>query len=116
MKIMAQLIMAVLFLYCVASSGFAAGEADSGPSSVSPRVNDLQEQMLSDEGIMALIKTLQDDPDMRALLADPKMLEAVQAGDVGALLSDPRIMKLLDKPQVRQIEKRIEKHDGGEGK
>lgn len=115
MKIMAQLIMTVLFLFCVASSGFAVGEAGSGPASVSPQMHDLQEKMLSDEGTMALIKSLQDDPEIRALLADPKVLEAVQAGDIGALLNNPRVLKLLDKPQVREIEKRIEKYDGGEG-
>ncbi len=116
MKIMTQLMVTVLFLFCVASSGAAAGDAGFSPSAVTPQMmQDLQEKMLNDEGTMALIKTLQDDPEVRVLLADPKVLEAVQAGDIGALLNDPRVMKLLDKPQVRQIEKRIEKHDGGEG-
>lgn len=111
MKIIVQLIMTVLFLFYVAPSGFAAGEAGSGTFSVSPQMHDLQEKMLRDEGTMALVKSLQDDPEIRALLADPKVLEAVQAGDIGALLNNPRVLKLLDKPQVREIEKRIEKHD-----
>ncbi len=79
-----------------------------------PRVEDLQERMLADPGIMALILALQNAPEMQALLSDPKELAAVQAGDFGALLSDPRFVKLLNDPRVREIGKwATEKGSGG---
>ena len=55
---------------------------------------------------MSLVQALQDDPEMQALLSDPKFMAAAQAGDIGALLSDPRFMKLLDNPQIKEIGKR----------
>ena len=78
-------------------------------ASVSPQVEGLKERMLKDEGIMALIRPLQDDPEMQALLKDPAVVSAVQAGDIGTLLSNPRFMKLLNNPRVREIEKKMKK-------
>jgi hypothetical protein len=56
---------------------------------------------------MALILSLQDDPEMQALLNDPALLEAVQAGDLSALTANPRFMKLLDNAKVKEIQKRV---------
>lgn len=77
------------------------------PSAVTPQVQELQEKMLADPGIMALIMALQNDPEMQALLSDPKIVAAVQAGDIGVLLADSRFMKLLDNARVREIEQRL---------
>lgn len=102
-----------LFAGFPAFAGSAPGSGGGLPADA-PRVEDLQERMLADPGIMALILALQNDPDMQALLADPKVLAAAQAGDIGALLSDPRIQKLMNDPRVREIGKRaVEKGSGG---
>jgi len=104
---------AVFFFWFLVVPVMAAA-GDMAPSMSSPgEVRELQEKMTNDGGIMALIASLQNDPEMQALLSDPKVLKAVQAGDLGALLNDPRIMKLLDNPQVKEIGKRLDKDAEG---
>ena len=74
---------------------------------VSGQVQELQQKMLGDDQTMALILSLKDDPEMQALLNDPKVLEAVQAGDLTTLTANPKFMKLLDNAKVREIQKRV---------
>jgi len=89
-------------------TGSCPDQRDSAnKSEVSPQVNGLQERMMNDEGIMTLIRALQDDPDMRALLGDPALMRAVQSGDIGTLINNPAFLKLLDNPHVREIEKKM---------
>ena len=82
--------------------------ADNG--SVSPQVDELKERMLQDEGVMALIRAMQNDPEMKALLSDPAITAAIQAGDIGTLTSNPDFMKLLDNPKVRAIEQKLQQN------
>jgi hypothetical protein len=73
--------------------------------SAAPDVEELKERMLKDEGTMSLIRELQNDPEMQALLSDPVMIHAIQAGDISTLINNPDFMKLLNNPRVREIEK-----------
>ncbi len=95
------------------TAAMAVDGAGDAPSVATPQVQELQKQMLGDPGIMALVTALQDDPEMQALLNDPKIVAAVQAGDIGALLADPRVMKLLDNPRVREIGERLNNPKAG---
>ena len=107
------LLIAMFFLLVAVSSSPAADRATAGAAPDPSQVKDLQERILDDQEILPLIMALQNDPEMLALLSDPKVLKAVQAGDLGALLNDPRIMKLLDNPQVKEIGKRLDKDAEG---
>jgi hypothetical protein len=75
---------------------------------VAPKAEDMKEQMLKDEGVMALIRELQNDPEMQALLSDPAIVGAIRAGDIGTLVNSPDFMKLLNNPRVREIEKKMQ--------
>ena len=79
-----------------------------GFGSVAPNVEGLKERMLKDEGVMALIRAMQNDPEMQALLSDPAIIRAIQAGDIGTLINNPDFLKLLNNPRVREIEKRMQ--------
>ncbi|KAA0888975.1 DUF4124 domain-containing protein [Oryzomonas rubra] len=82
------------------------GTPESG--SVAARLEEVKGRLQNDEGSMALIRQLQDDPQIQALLSDPAVLRAVQTGDYGALMNNPAFMKLLTNPRVQQIEKRMQ--------
>lgn len=88
-------------------AGILATPLHAEPAPTSGQVQELQQKMLGDEQTMALILSLKDDPEMQALLNDPKVLEAVQAGDISALTANPRFMKLLENAKVREIQKRV---------
>ncbi len=80
-------------------AGAAAGTAGD--------VRSLQEKMMSDEEIMGMIQSLQNDPDFQKLLEDPAVVKAVNAGDVAALMANPQFMKLLNNSTVHEIQKKI---------
>jgi len=75
-----------------------------------PRAEDLKEQMLKDEGVMSLIRALQNDPEMQALLSNPSILGAIQSGDINTLINNPDFMMLLNNPRVREIEKKMQQN------
>jgi hypothetical protein len=67
----------------------------------------LQQKMTNDKEIMNLVQSLQNDPEFKKLLEDPKIMNAVNAGDVAALTADPRFMKLLSNPTVQEIQRKV---------
>jgi hypothetical protein len=75
----------------------------------SEQVQKLQERMLSDADIMAQIQALADEPEMRALLNDQSVLEAVASGDISVLTRNPRFMRLLENARVKDIQRRLSK-------
>ncbi len=85
-----------------------AGQGAGAGGSIAPQVEQLKERMQNDEGTMALVRALLNDPQMQALLSDPTVLRAAQTGDFGALLNNPDVMKLLANPQVQEIGKRMQ--------
>ena len=85
-----------------------AGQGVDAGGSIAPQVEQLKERMQNDEGTMAIVRALLSVPQMQALLNDPTVLRAAQAGDFGALLNNPDIMKLLTNPKVQEIGKRMQ--------
>jgi len=85
-----------------------AGQGADAGGSIAPQVEQLKERIQNDEGTMALVRALLSDPQMQALLNDPEVLRAAQAGDFGALLNNPDIMKLLTNPKMQEIGKRLQ--------
>jgi hypothetical protein len=79
-----------------ASSQGAGGEAKS-----------LQNRMMSDQEIMSMIQSLQNDPEFRKILEDPDVLKAVNAGDIAALMANPKFTKLLNNSTVQEIQKKV---------
>ncbi len=70
-------------------------------------VTSLQHKMISDQEIMCLVQSLQNDPEFMKLLEDPEVLKAVNAGDMAALAANPKIMKLLENPTIQEIQKKV---------
>ncbi|MDR3581162.1 MAG: DUF4124 domain-containing protein [Oryzomonas sp.] len=96
-----------------ANSGRAVPAATSGQGadaggSIAPQVEQLKERMQNDKGTMSLVRALLSDPQMQAILDDPAVLRAAQAGDFGALLNNPDVMKLLSNPKVQEIGERMQ--------
>ncbi|RII31422.1 MAG: hypothetical protein CXR30_01005 [Geobacter sp.] len=95
---------------CVLATVAAAEDRVGGkrPSVDQAQVQKLQEEMLGNSDIMALIMALQHDPEMKALLDDPDVMSAVQEGDTEALQKMPLFMHLLNNPRIQEIQKQID--------
>ncbi len=77
------------------------------PSDAGGQVKSIENKMLGNSEIMDAISALQNDPDFQKVLRDPKIIEAVQAGDIAALMRNPEFMKLLNKQTVQDINKKL---------
>lgn len=76
-------------------------------TSVDQALKVLQQSILSDQQVMQMILSLQNDPDIQELLQDAVIMEAVRSGDVNTLMSSPTFRKILEKPDVRKIQKKV---------
>lgn len=81
----------------------------SAKSTAGPEVGDVMKEMQGNEEIMALVRALQDDPEMQALIEDPAVMNAIASGDLSTLMSNPQIMKLMENPKVKEIQKKMAK-------
>jgi hypothetical protein len=71
----------------------------------------LRDSMMNDPEIMAMVLSLQDNPDVQEVLKDPELMQALSSGDIKALLSNPKIIKLLDNPKIQDIGKKALKQE-----
>ena len=69
------------------------------------QIKSIQEKMASDKDILDKILSLQDDPDIKAVLEDPEIMKAVASADLSALMANPKFMKLLNKPELQGLAK-----------
>ena len=90
-----------------ASSACPARAQDAGGASLAGgagnAIANMQGALLADPASREQVLSLQDDPQVRAILEDPATMRAVQSGDLGALLADPKLRTLLDHPTVRSL-------------
>lgn len=110
MKFKGMLPLLLVFFMCGtvhAGTTGAKGGAGQSQGDINAQVQEIQGKLPNDEGTMALILSMQNDPEVQALLNDPAVMNAVAAGDVKALADNPRFIQLLNKPQVREIQKRV---------
>lgn len=80
-----------------------AGVPGLGSSSGQSALEATQQQIVTDPGLFSLVLSLQTDPDVQAILADPNIMKAIASGDYDALMHDPKIIALTQNPKVREI-------------
>jgi len=66
-----------------------------------------QQSIMANEQIMTMIMNLQTDPEIQAILKDPEIMKAVNAGDVNALLFNPKFIKFMENTKIRDITKEV---------
>ena len=74
------------------------------PGSVNAESLALQQALMSNEEILPILLSLQNDPEIQEILNDPDIMDAVLAGDLQRLMSNPKFMELLNHPKVQQIQ------------
>ncbi len=82
--------------------------AEPGEVSGQQKIMAIQKEMIADGSIMQLILSLQSDPDFQDILQDETIIKAINSGDFNGLMTNPKIVKLLNKPNVQEIKKKLE--------
>jgi len=83
---------------------------NTGPAKTPDRqkIMAIQQEMIADGSILQLILALQNDPDFQAILEDESIMQAINNGDFNALMTNPKIVKLMEKPSVQAIGRKLE--------
>lgn len=90
------------------SHGTAPWEPVNAPNgSVDNTIQDLQKSMSQNPQIMEMIQTLQNDPEIKLLIQDKDIMDAVTAGDINTLMSNPEFIKIFENSSIQQIQKEI---------
>lgn len=98
--------MALLIALDIATPAIAPAQDADGASlggGSNNAVAGMQGALLADPKSREQVLSLQDDPQVKAILDDPATMRAVQSGDLGALMNDPKLRALLDNPTVRGL-------------
>ena len=80
-----------------------SGGAGVGQSTI----QSIQSSMTSNPGIMSMIMSLQNDPDMQAVLNDPEVMAAINSFDLEKLKNHPKIIKLMQNRQIQNIQGKV---------
>ena len=82
--------------------------APAAPSG--PGLTDIESQILGDPEILSMVMSLQQDPDILAVLNDPAIMQAIAARDFGALQNNAKLLRLEHNPTIRRILDLVGRH------
>lgn len=63
----------------------------------------MQLRMMQNPNVLSMILSLQNDPQIQALLADPEIMGAIASGNYAALMNHPKIIALTSNANVREV-------------
>jgi hypothetical protein len=90
-------------------SGAASNAADASSKSparddaVTQQIQQVQSRIAQDPAAMQSIMSLQNDPQIQALLSDPAIVKAIQEGDYVSLLGNAKIQALESNEHLKQV-------------
>ncbi len=67
----------------------------------------IQNNIIGDKNVMELIMSLQNNPNVRAVLNDPVIMNMITTGNITGLKSNPKIQKLMNDHSVQEIFERV---------
>ena len=63
----------------------------------------IERRIVGDPQVFALVMSLQQDPQILAILNDPAIMRAISARDVESLRNNPKIRELERNPIIQEI-------------
>jgi hypothetical protein len=97
----------------------AWGAAPGAPTGADPAaavsaadIEGLQRRLIGDQGVMESIMALQQDPQLKAALADPELMGLVMSGNIEALRNHPAFGRLMNHEGIRAIIEQVVGPDG----
>lgn len=78
-------------------------DAPARDGGMSQEIQQVQQRLAQDPEAMKAIMSLQNDPQIQAILNDPAIMQAIEKGDYTSLLDNDKIKALESNPQVNQV-------------
>lgn len=67
------------------------------------QLEQIQNRIMADPKVLPLVMSLQQDPDIVALLNDPQIIQAILSGQTDSLQNHPKIHQLESNPTIQKI-------------
>lgn len=77
-------------------------------SNVQNKLTDIKTRLTQDKDAMSMIMSLQNSPDIQAILSDAEIMQAIQTMNIEALENNPKIKRLMDNAQMKAIQQRVQ--------
>lgn len=94
----------------VLTTGLTSAQPTHGPDGVESLkaavVSKVQSWASTREG-MGAVMNFSQNPDVKAVMNDPQVMQAIQNGDYNALMKSPAIKSLLESPQTKNLMQNI---------
>ncbi|UXI70296.1 hypothetical protein [Tahibacter amnicola] len=90
-------------VYDGAPAASSAGASSAPDDGLSLDIAQIGKRLAQDPDAMQSIMSLQSDPQIQAILADPAITRAIQEGDYASLMANPKIRALESNSRVKQL-------------
>ena len=87
----------------VPKSAGSPGKVSASDDALTGDVRQLQTRLAQDPATMQSIMSLQDDPQVQAILSDPEIVKAIQDGDYMSLVGNAKIKALESNEHLKQL-------------
>ena len=72
------------------------------------KANKLQGKIMEDDALMLKMKSLGENPEVRALLSDPKLLSDVMSMDPKKIQGNKNVQELMNNPEMQKLMQQIQ--------
>jgi len=79
------------------------GGASTGNQVNTADIQALQQSITANKQLMAMIMNLQNNPEVQAILQDPEVMNAINAGDMNTLMANPKFRRLMENAKIKEI-------------
>ena len=76
--------------------------ASPDPATLS-QLEHIQSQIMAEPELLSLVMSLQQDPDIIAILNDPQIMQAIMSGQITTLQNHPKFRQMETNPAIQEI-------------
>ena len=74
----------------------------------SEKIETMKNKLMSDPETMGMITSLQNDPQIKDIINDPEIINAVKSGDTTSLMNNAKLIRLQSNPIIQDIKRKTE--------
>ncbi len=76
-------------------------------SANSGQVSQMITKMTTDRNIMGLVSSLQNSPELKSVMSDPEIMNAITSGNYEVLFNNPKFRALMQNEKVQAIQQKM---------
>jgi hypothetical protein len=85
------------------TTALESGKPGAGKEEMAAMRQSMMGNVMSNPGLLGMIFSLRNDPDVQNVLQDPEVMEKVMAGDLEGLRNDPKFRELMENPTIQSL-------------